>query len=50
MPVDFDLYLITDRRQLPPGRTLPEAVAAALAGGVRSVQLREKHKECRVIR
>jgi len=42
MPVDFDLYLITDRRQLPPGRSLPEAVAAALAGGVRSVQLREK--------
>lgn len=42
MPVDFNLYLITDRKQLPPGRGLVETVAAALAGGVRAVQLREK--------
>jgi thiamine-phosphate pyrophosphorylase len=40
--VDFNLYLITDRKQLPPGRSLVETVAAALAGGVRAVQLREK--------
>jgi len=39
--VDFNLYLITDRNQtgnLP----LPDVVEAALKGGVRSVQLREK--------
>lgn len=40
--VDFKLYLISDRLGLPPGRSLVEAVAAALAGGVRAVQLREK--------
>ena len=39
MPVDFKLYLITDRKQtkLP----LPDAIRLALDGGVRSVQLRE---------
>lgn len=42
MPVDFNLYLITDRKQLPTGRGLTETVAAALKGGVRAVQLREK--------
>jgi thiamine-phosphate pyrophosphorylase len=42
MTVDFSLYLITDRKQLPPGRDLVETVAAALEGGVRAVQLREK--------
>jgi thiamine-phosphate pyrophosphorylase len=42
MPVDFDLYLITDRRQVPAGRTLVETLRAALEGGVRAVQLREK--------
>jgi thiamine-phosphate pyrophosphorylase len=42
MTVDFNLYLITDRKQLPPGRSLVETVAAALEGGVRAVQLREK--------
>lgn len=41
-PVDFTLYLITDRRQVPAGRTLTETVEAALRGGVRAVQLREK--------
>lgn len=40
--IDFDLYLITDRKLLPPGRGLVETVAAALAGGVQAVQLREK--------
>lgn len=39
--VDFSLYLITDRRQVPDGDLL-HAVEAALEGGVRSVQLREK--------
>jgi thiamine-phosphate pyrophosphorylase len=36
------LYLITDRRQLTGGATLPETVEQALAGGVRLIQLREK--------
>jgi len=40
-PVDFNLYLITDRHQVPDG-DLPRAVALALEGGVRAVQLREK--------
>lgn len=40
--IDFKLYLITDRLGLPPGRNLVETVAAALQGGVRAVQLREK--------
>ncbi len=40
-PIDFALYLITDRRQVPDG-DLPRAVARALEGGVRAVQLREK--------
>lgn len=39
--VDFSLYLITDRHQTS-GRDLPAVVEAALAGGVRAVQLREK--------
>ena len=40
--IDFSLYLITDRHQVPPGRTLVQTVDAALRGGVRAVQLREK--------
>lgn len=40
--IDFNLYLITDRKQLPPGRTLVSTVRTALEGGVRAVQLREK--------
>lgn len=40
MPVDFRLYLITDRKVAT--RPLPEAVRLALEGGVRAVQLREK--------
>lgn len=39
--IDFNLYLITDRRQTA-GRQLPAVVAEALAGGVNCVQLREK--------
>lgn len=38
---DFRLCLITDRTQTA-GRPLPAVVAAALAGGVKAVQLREK--------
>lgn len=41
-PVDFSLYLITDRKILLAGMTLPQAVRKALEGGVRAVQLREK--------
>jgi len=40
--IDFQFYLITDRRQLPTGRSLLQQVEAALQGGVRAVQLREK--------
>jgi thiamine-phosphate pyrophosphorylase len=39
--IDFDLYVITDRQQTG-GRSLTEVVEAALRGGVRAVQLREK--------
>lgn len=39
--VDFELYLITDRRQVKGG-DLFTAVDQALRGGVRAVQLREK--------
>lgn len=39
--VDFSLYLITDRHQTS-GQDLSAVVEAALAGGVRAVQLREK--------
>ena len=40
MPVDFKLYLITDRKQIK--MPLSAAVRLALEGGVRAVQLREK--------
>jgi len=39
--ITFSLYLITDRKQTA-GRPLLEVVEAALSGGVRAVQLREK--------
>ena len=42
LPIDFNLYLITDRHQLPAGQTLPAVIEAALQGGVQAVQLREK--------
>ena len=41
MTIDFDLYVITDRHQTG-GRPLFEVIEAALRGGVRAVQLREK--------
>jgi thiamine-phosphate pyrophosphorylase len=40
LPVDFKLYLITDRKQVR--MPLIAAVRLALEGGVRAVQLREK--------
>ena len=40
-PVDFTLYLISDRGQTG-GRPLIEVMGKALSGGVRAVQLREK--------
>ncbi len=42
LPVDFTLYLITDRHQVAAGHTLLSAVETALQGGVGAVQLREK--------
>ena len=42
LPVDFDLYLITDRHQVPAGQTLLDVIEAALRGGIKAVQLREK--------
>lgn len=41
-PSDLRLYAITDRRALPAGVTLAQAVEAALEGGVTYLQLREK--------
>jgi len=41
LPVNFSLYLITDRNQCKNG-ALVECVEQALRGGVRAVQLREK--------
>jgi len=40
MPVDFKLYLITDRTKTK--MPLPDAVRLALQGGVRAIQLRER--------
>ena len=42
--LDFRLYFVTDRRQTN-GRPLVDVVRAALDGGVRAVQLREKDLE-----
>ena len=41
-PSDLRLYAVTDRRALPAGFTLAQAVEAALDGGVTCLQLREK--------
>ena len=41
MKLDFDLYMITDRQQTE-GRSLTAVIEAALQGGVRGIQLREK--------
>jgi thiamine-phosphate pyrophosphorylase len=40
--LDFNLYLITDRLNLPAGKDLFIQVEAALRGGLLAVQLREK--------
>lgn len=40
--IDFKLYLITDRKLIPNPQSLIPAVAQALKGGVKAVQLREK--------
>jgi thiamine-phosphate pyrophosphorylase len=40
-PIDFRLYLVTDRKQVS-GPGLLDAVRCSLKGGVRAVQLREK--------
>jgi thiamine-phosphate pyrophosphorylase len=45
-PVDYGLYLVTDRC-LSRGRSTIEVVAAAVRGGVTVVQLREKEAETR---
>lgn len=39
--IEFKLYLITDRKQIPAGK-IEDAVEEALKGGVSAVQLREK--------
>lgn len=41
MPADISLYLVTDRRRTR-NRPLADCVQAALDGGIRTVQLREK--------
>lgn len=46
-PVDFKLYLITDRRLFTDNHSLFIAVEEALKGGVQAVQLREKDLEVR---
>ncbi|NHZ46868.1 thiamine phosphate synthase [Nitratidesulfovibrio liaohensis] len=43
---DYGVYLVTDRT-LCRGRALADVVAAAVAGGVTVVQLREKHVDTR---
>jgi thiamine-phosphate pyrophosphorylase len=45
--MDFNLYLITDRKLLADRCMLTAAVKDALKGGVRAVQLREKDLETR---
>ena len=45
--IDFKLYLITDRKLITHYSSLIAVVRQALKGGVRAVQLREKHLETR---
>lgn len=42
-PIDFRLYLITDRKLVTRHSSLVTAVEEALKGGVKAVQLREKN-------
>ncbi|MDX3070840.1 thiamine phosphate synthase [Streptomyces sp. NPDC088354] len=45
-PVDLSVYLVTDAAQCRArGRGVAETVAAAVAGGVTAVQIREKHAD-----
>jgi thiamine-phosphate pyrophosphorylase len=46
LPVDFRLYLVTDRHQTK-GRSLGELLARALRAGVSAIQLRERDVETR---
>jgi len=41
-PVDFSLYLISNKQALPEGRELLTGIEEALRGGVDAVQLRDK--------
>ncbi|KAJ7725857.1 thiamine biosynthetic bifunctional enzyme Thi4 [Mycena maculata] len=41
-PIDFSLYLVTDRGLLPQGKSYLESLEQALLGGVTVVQIREK--------
>ena len=47
MKIDFNLYLITDRKLFPEKREFTAAVRKALKAGVRAIQLREKDLETR---
>ena len=47
MRIDFNLYLITDRKLFPDKREFTAAVRKALKAGVRAIQLREKDLETR---
>jgi thiamine-phosphate pyrophosphorylase len=47
IPVDFRLYLITDRRLFADDNSLFTAIEEALKGGVKAVQLREKDLDTR---
>ncbi|KAJ6609882.1 thiamine biosynthetic bifunctional enzyme Thi4 [Mycena sp. CBHHK59/15] len=44
-PIDFSLYLVTDRPLLPPGKAYLETLELALRGGVTVVQIREKNAD-----
>ncbi|UCH45193.1 MAG: thiamine phosphate synthase [Nitrospiraceae bacterium] len=47
MKIDFNLYLITDRKLFSDKREFTAAVRKALKAGVRAIQLREKDLETR---
>ncbi|KAF8210196.1 thiamine biosynthetic bifunctional enzyme Thi4 [Mycena galopus ATCC 62051] len=44
-PIDFTLYLVTDRSLLPAGKTHLETLEQAIRGGVTVVQIREKNAD-----
>lgn len=45
--IDFNLYLITDRKLVPRPSSLLTSIREALKGGVKAIQLREKDLETR---